>query len=254
MTDESLDMQDDRPEVPSPATNSAALSSDALEWANEFMRLFGNRRYLIDKDLMLGWFANAMMKARDAAENSTKAPPATTPVHSEDRASEAAKAICDLKFILECVADAPARWHDDLTTADIGMIAGIREYWEERFASLKEWANPPVVDTRWTIWSALQQIASCGFKCEAGPLSNNVAWKWLNENLTGTGGTDYNSGIHDAARWHDGQINTLRWTMSREETLRKNQGGKMTMSTRMAYKQQILEHEIAAREIRKLKR
>lgn len=26
---------------------------------------------------------------------------------------------------------------------------------------------------------ALEQITSCGFACEAGPLENNIAWQWL---------------------------------------------------------------------------
>ena len=33
----------------------------------------------------------------------------------------------------------------------------------------------------WSIESALGQIRSCGFECEAGPLSNNVAWQWLED-------------------------------------------------------------------------
>jgi hypothetical protein len=42
-----------------------------------------------------------------------------------------AQAIRDVKFLLGCIADAPASWHDDLSIADIGMIAGVRAYWEE---------------------------------------------------------------------------------------------------------------------------
>jgi hypothetical protein len=31
----------------------------------------------------------------------------------------------------------------------------------------------------WNMQTALDQIQSCGFECEGGPLSNNVAWRWL---------------------------------------------------------------------------
>jgi len=27
--------------------------------------------------------------------------------------------------------------------------------------------------------TAIEQIAKCGFECEAGPLANNVGWQWL---------------------------------------------------------------------------
>ncbi len=33
---------------------------NAKLWAEEFMRLFGERRQDIDEGLMIGWFANAM--------------------------------------------------------------------------------------------------------------------------------------------------------------------------------------------------
>lgn len=35
-------------------------TTDAEVWADEFMRLFGDRPEVIDKGLMIGWFANAM--------------------------------------------------------------------------------------------------------------------------------------------------------------------------------------------------
>lgn len=35
-------------------------TTDAKVWAQEFMRLFGDRREDIDEGLMIGWFANAM--------------------------------------------------------------------------------------------------------------------------------------------------------------------------------------------------
>lgn len=31
----------------------------------------------------------------------------------------------------------------------------------------------------WSIETALEQIRKCDFECEGGPLSNNVAWQWL---------------------------------------------------------------------------
>jgi len=34
-------------------------------------------------------------------------------------------------------------------------------------------------DKHWSIATALEQIRSCGFECEAGPLSNNAGWQWL---------------------------------------------------------------------------
>lgn len=40
-------------------------SFDAQDWAKEFMRLFGDRRQDIDESLMLGWFANALMRGWD---------------------------------------------------------------------------------------------------------------------------------------------------------------------------------------------
>lgn len=38
---------------------------DAKLWAQEFMRLFGERRQEIDEGLMLAWFANAIMRGYD---------------------------------------------------------------------------------------------------------------------------------------------------------------------------------------------
>lgn len=40
-------------------------SFDAVDWAKEFMRLFGERRQDIDEELMIGWFANALMRGYD---------------------------------------------------------------------------------------------------------------------------------------------------------------------------------------------
>lgn len=35
------------------------------------------------------------------------------------------------------------------------------------------------MDKHWSIETALKQISSCNFQCEAGPLSKNEAWDWL---------------------------------------------------------------------------
>ena len=34
-------------------------------------------------------------------------------------------------------------------------------------------------DKHWSIKTAIEQIESCSFECEAGPLANNVGWRWL---------------------------------------------------------------------------
>lgn len=34
-------------------------------------------------------------------------------------------------------------------------------------------------DKHWSMKTALEQITKCGFECEAGPLSANIAWQWL---------------------------------------------------------------------------
>ena len=31
----------------------------------------------------------------------------------------------------------------------------------------------------WTAETAIEQIQKCGFECEAGPLENNDAWRWI---------------------------------------------------------------------------
>lgn len=41
-------------------------TTDGQIWAQEFMRLFGDRRDEIDEDLMIGWFANAIETGRSA--------------------------------------------------------------------------------------------------------------------------------------------------------------------------------------------
>lgn len=33
----------------------------------------------------------------------------------------------------------------------------------------------------WSVTTALEQIDKCDFECEAGPLANNVAYKWLKD-------------------------------------------------------------------------
>lgn len=52
----------DRPDWPLP-------SFDARDWAEAFMTIFGDRKGDIDEDLMLGWFANALMRGFDEARS-----------------------------------------------------------------------------------------------------------------------------------------------------------------------------------------
>lgn len=33
----------------------------------------------------------------------------------------------------------------------------------------------------WSVPTALEQIDACAFECEAGPLANNVAYRWLKD-------------------------------------------------------------------------
>ena len=40
---------------------------DGLIWAEEFMKMFSHRKEVINTDLMLGWFANAIMTGHDEA-------------------------------------------------------------------------------------------------------------------------------------------------------------------------------------------
>lgn len=47
-----------RPDWPLP-------SFDAVDWAEAFMASFGHRLHEVDKDLMVGWFANALMRGYD---------------------------------------------------------------------------------------------------------------------------------------------------------------------------------------------
>jgi hypothetical protein len=46
-------------------SNELLGTTDALAWAQEFMRKFGDRKEDIDEGLMLAWFANAMVTAVD---------------------------------------------------------------------------------------------------------------------------------------------------------------------------------------------
>ena len=47
-------------------------STDAREWAAEFMRLFGERREEIDEGLMISWFANAIESGRSAGQGEAR--------------------------------------------------------------------------------------------------------------------------------------------------------------------------------------
>lgn len=42
---------------------------------------------------------------------------------------------------------------------------------------------PAVPVSEFTLKTAVDQIESCSFECEAGPLENNVAWRWIREKL-----------------------------------------------------------------------
>jgi hypothetical protein len=44
---------------------------DAREWAKEFQRVWGDRLNEVDEELMVGWFANAIMTGYDKAMNDT---------------------------------------------------------------------------------------------------------------------------------------------------------------------------------------
>lgn len=48
--------------------NALLETTDGQKWAQEFMRLFGDRRDEIDEGLMIGWFANAIETGRRAGE------------------------------------------------------------------------------------------------------------------------------------------------------------------------------------------
>jgi hypothetical protein len=54
--------------------NALLQTTDAQEWAQGFMRLFGDRRDEIDEGLMIGWFANAIETGRGAREALAKLP------------------------------------------------------------------------------------------------------------------------------------------------------------------------------------
>ncbi len=43
----------------------------------------------------------------------------------------------------------------------------------------------PIEEPGWTIETALAQLASCKFGCEAGPLEMNSAFIWLRKEITG---------------------------------------------------------------------
>lgn len=47
-------------------------STDARDWASEFMEFWGHRLNEIDEELMLTWFANAIMAGVDEANRRTR--------------------------------------------------------------------------------------------------------------------------------------------------------------------------------------
>ena len=53
--------------APLPQEGDRLDTMDAVRWAREFMRLFGQRLHEVDESLMVGWFANAIMRGWDEA-------------------------------------------------------------------------------------------------------------------------------------------------------------------------------------------
>lgn len=49
-----------------------AQSFDAQKWAKAFMERFGENRGEIDEAVMIGWFANAIMRGYDEAQSQAK--------------------------------------------------------------------------------------------------------------------------------------------------------------------------------------
>jgi hypothetical protein len=44
--------------------------TDATKWADEFMRVIFNHDVTVDRELMVGWFANAIESGREAERKS----------------------------------------------------------------------------------------------------------------------------------------------------------------------------------------
>lgn len=56
-----------KPKEPSAEPMSKSVRMDAREWAREFLRIWGGRWAEVDEGLMIGWFANAIMRGYDEA-------------------------------------------------------------------------------------------------------------------------------------------------------------------------------------------
>ena len=59
------------PEISKKNYNYLHQSSDAVVWADAFMEIWGHRLNEIDKELMIGWFANAIMAGYDLSNKKT---------------------------------------------------------------------------------------------------------------------------------------------------------------------------------------
>jgi len=58
---------------------------DAMKWAEEFQRIVVDGGLTIDKELMLGWFANAIMAGHDYARNHPSTIESTVIMTAEER-------------------------------------------------------------------------------------------------------------------------------------------------------------------------
>ena len=65
-----------RPDWPLP-------SFDARDWAEAFMKNFGDRKQDIDEGLMIGWFANALMRGFDEYSARLARTRPTPPEHTD---------------------------------------------------------------------------------------------------------------------------------------------------------------------------
>lgn len=72
-------------------------SFDAADWAKAFIAKFGKSRERIDESLMMGWFANALMRGYDEYHQATPtiAAPGDWPPYAEIYVGDGLFAICD---------------------------------------------------------------------------------------------------------------------------------------------------------------
>lgn len=91
---------------PAPAPEpDPLLGIDAQKWAQEFMRIWSGRWAEVDEGLMIGWFANAIMRGYDEGQHRLRKqhgceiPPLESP-----KASEAPKVLPPMEGCACCVA------------------------------------------------------------------------------------------------------------------------------------------------------